>query len=156
MPQINVLQVLTWHTVFMVLVDTFKLKHLPNKLTRYYSMNVVTPRIIIVVQVFEQLKVTSCSWKSWQKIHIFIANCPAFSKIDIPGPHVHLSVHVLGWWIMKTLHYLPCVISDSVHKRVELNKRSLDIRDSGNEKHERHDQLAIMDSCIRTMHTMRD
>ena len=57
---------------------------------------------------------------------------------------------------MNTLHYLPCVISDSVDKRVELNKRSLDIRNSGNEKHERHDQLAIMDSCIRTMHTMRD
>ena len=47
------------------------------------------------------------------------------------------------------------LISDSVDKRVELNKRSLDIRNSGNEKHERHDQLAIMDSCIRTMHTMR-
>ena len=52
-------------------------------------------------------------------------------------------------------HYLPCVISDSVHKRVELNKRSLDNGNSGNEKHERHDQHAIMDSCIRTMHTMR-
>ena len=73
----------------------------------------------------------------------------------IPGPHVHLSEHVSGWWIMNTSHYLPCVISDSVYQRVELNKRSLDIRNSGNEKHERHDQLAIMDSCIRTMHTMR-
>ena len=56
---------------------------------------------------------------------------------------------------MNTLQYLRFVISDSVDKRVELNKMSLDIRNSGNEKHERHDELAIMDSCIRTMHTMR-
>ena len=57
---------------------------------------------------------------------------------------------------MNTLDYLRFVISDSVDKRVELNKRSLDVRNSGSEKHERHDQLAIMDSCVRTMHTMRD
>ena len=50
MPQINVLQVLTWQTVFMVLVNTLKLKHLPNKLTRYSSMNIVTPKIMIVVR----------------------------------------------------------------------------------------------------------
>ena len=52
---------------------------------------------------------------------------------------------------MNTLDYLRFVISDSVDKSVELNKRSLDVRNSGSEKHERHDQLAIMDSCVSTI-----
>ena len=78
-----------------------------------------------------------------------------FKNRYVPGPHVHFNVYVSGWWIMNTLRYLGFVISDSVDKRVELNKRSLDIRNSENEKHERLDELAIMDSCIRTMHTIR-
>ena len=87
----------------MVLLNTFKLKHLPNKLTRYSSMNVVTPRIIIVVQVFEshetkkihfeaKHKVSSCSCQSWHTLHIFIANCPAYSQIDISQAPTSTSV----------------------------------------------------------------
>ena len=52
MPQIIVLYV-NVDTVFMLLLNTFKVQHLPNKLTGYSAMNVVTPRIIIVAQVFE-------------------------------------------------------------------------------------------------------
>ena len=151
----------------MVLLNTFKLKHLPNKLTRYSSMNVVTPRIIIVVQVFESHETKKNPfWNKAQGIELQLPELAHHSYIHrelsslfvnryIPGPHVHLSMHVWAWCIVNTLDYLRFVISDSVDKSVELNKRSLDVRNSGSEKHERHDQLAIMDSCVRKMHTMR-
>ena len=56
----------------------------------------------------------------------------------IPGPHVPFSVHISTWRI-NTLHCHRFVIIDSVDKRFKLNERSLDNRNSGNEKHERYD-----------------
>ena len=130
-------------------------------------MNVVTPRIIIVVQLFQshEIKKKSLLKQSTRsRVAVARACTPSYTHRELsslllnryfPGPHVHLSMLVSGWWIMNTLYCLRFVIGDSVDKRVELNKRSLDIRNSGNEKHERHDRLAIMDSCVRSMHTMR-
>ena len=86
----------------MVLLNTFKLKHLPNKLTRYSSMNVVTPRYCCTGII---LKVTTCSWQRWHKFHIFIANCPAYSKIDISQAPTSTSVCMFqdgGLWILNS------------------------------------------------------
>ena len=42
--------------------------------------------------------------------------------------------------LINTLHlYYRFVMIDSVDKRFEFNKRSLEIRNSENQKHERHD-----------------
>ena len=55
--------------------------------------------------------------------------------------------------IVNTLHYLRFVISDSVDKHIELNKRSLDIRNSGNEKGK---ALKARSTCHHgLLHTMR-
>ena len=73
---------------------------------------------------------------SHSHIHRELSNL--FINKYIPGPHVPFSVHISRWRI-NTLQYHPFVIIDSVDKRFKLNKRSLDIRNSGNQKHERHD-----------------
>ena len=93
----------------MVLLNTFKLKHLPNKLTRYSSMNVVTSRIIIVVQVFQshEIKKKSLLKKSTRsRVAVARACTRSYTHRELsslllnryfPGPHVHLSVHVSGY-----------------------------------------------------------
>ena len=56
----------------------------------------------------------------------------------IPGPHDPLSVHISIWRICN-LHYHRFGIIDSVDKRFKLNKRSLQIRNSGKQKHAGYD-----------------
>ena len=92
----------------MVLVNTLKLKHLPNKLTRYSSMNIVTPRIMIVVQVFEShdLQVAAGARASTHSyIHRELSSL--FKNRYIPGPHVHLSVHVVRMVDYEYLTIIP-------------------------------------------------
>ena len=87
-------------------------------------------------------------------IHLELPNL--FINTYIPGPHVHFSIHIPRWRI-NTLEYHRFVIVDSVDKRFKLNKRSLDITNSGNQRHEGYDfpcfNLPTWTPC--TMHTMR-
>ena len=79
-----------------------------------------------------------------------------FINTYIPGPHVHFSIHIPRWRI-NTLRYHSFVIIDSIDKRFKLNKRSLDITNSGNQRHEGYDfpcfNLPTWTPC--TMHEMR-
>ena len=79
-----------------------------------------------------------------------------FINTYIPGPHVHFSIHIPRWRI-NTLQYHSFVIIDSIDKRFKLNKRSLDITNSGNQRHEGYDfpcfNLPTWTPC--TMHEMR-
>ena len=61
-----------------------------------------------------------------------------FINTYIPGPHVHFSIHIPRWRI-NTLQYHRFVVIDSVDKRFKLNKRSSDITNSGNQRHEGYD-----------------
>ena len=73
----------------------------------------------------------------------------------IPGPHDPLSVHISRWRIC-TLHYHRFGIIDSVDMRFKLNKRSLQIRNSGNQKHAGYDFpcFNLLSWTPGTMHTM--
>ena len=55
------------------------------------------------------------------------------------------------------LHYHRFVFNDSVDMRFKLNKKSLDIRNSGTQKHERNDLpcFNLPSWTPGTMHTMR-
>ena len=94
------------------------------------------------------------SAKSYSRLTL---NYPTyFINTYIPGPHVHFSIHIPRWRI-NTLEYHRFVIIDSVDKRFKLNKRSLDITNSGNQRHEGYHfpcfNLPTWTPC--TMHTMR-
>ena len=79
-----------------------------------------------------------------------------FRNWYIPGSHVPFIVHI-SRWRMDTLHYHRFVIIDSVDNCFKLKKWRLGIRNSGSQKHERHDlpcfNLSSWDS--RILHTMR-
>ena len=74
----------------------------------------------------------------------------------ILDPHLPFRVHISRWRI-NTLHYHRFVIIDSVDERFKLNRKRLDFRNSGNQKHERHDPpcFNLPSWNPSTMHVMR-
>ena len=110
--------------------------------------------LLFILQIMEQTTLSPRQALNPSYIHRELPNL-LFDRY-IPGPHVPFSVHISTWRI-NTLHYHRFVIIYSVDKRFKLNERSLDNRNSGNQKHERYDFpcLSLPSWTPGTMHTMR-